>query len=103
MHLVIGYFKIATHACILISLCIRIAAAAEEVVYEVVVEPQEPQGKPHSRRIVGSRPKAPLTPVLSSRRKASPGAHSFISNYDTYIYVAITCALGLGIVGTLVA
>ena len=30
--------------------------------------------------------------------QASPGAHPFISNYDTYIYVAITCALGLGIV-----
>ena len=43
LHLVIGYFKIATHACILISLCIRIAAAAEEVVYEVVAEPHEPQ------------------------------------------------------------
>ena len=46
----------------------------------------------------GSRPKAPLTPVLSSRRKASPGAHPFIPNYDTYNYVSITCALGLGIV-----
>ena len=47
------------------------------------------RGKPRSRRIVGSRPKAHLTLVLSSRRKANPGAHPFISNYDTYIYVAI--------------
>ena len=79
-------------------ICIRIAAAAEEVVYEVVAEPQEPQGKPRRRRFVGSRPKAQLTPVLSSRCKASPGAHPFISNYDTYIYASITCALGLGFV-----
>ena len=26
-------------------MCIRVAAAAEEVVYEVVAEPQEPQGQ----------------------------------------------------------
>ena len=87
MHLVIGYFKIATHACILISLCICIAAVAEEVVYEVVAEPQEPQGQAPSRRVAKSRPKAHLTLVLSSRLKASPGAHPTISNYDTYIYL----------------
>ena len=66
-----------------ICICIRIAAAAEEVVYEVVAEPQEPQWQARSRRIVGSRPKAPLILVLSSRRKASPSAHPCISNYDT--------------------
>ena len=59
---------------------------------------RSPRGKPRSRRFAGSWPKAQLTPVLSSRRKASPGAHLFISNYDTYNYVAITCALGLEIV-----
>ena len=61
-----------------ICICTRVAAAAEEVVYEVVAEPQEPQGKPRSRRFAGSWPKAYLTPVLSSRRKASPGAHPTI-------------------------
>ena len=35
--------------------------------------------------------------------QASPGAHPTILNYDTYIHAYITCALGLGIVGTLVA
>jgi len=68
-----------------IRICIHVAAATEEVVYEVVAEPQEPQWQARSRMIVGSRPKAPLTPVLSSRHKASPGAHPTISNYDTYI------------------
>ena len=28
-----------------ICICIRVAAAAEELVYEVVAEPQEPQGQ----------------------------------------------------------
>ena len=59
---------------------------------------RSPRGKPRSRRFAGSWPKAQLTPVLSSRRKASPGAHPTILNYDTYIYASITCALGLGIV-----
>ena len=68
-----------------ICICTRVAAAAEEVVYEVVAEPQEPQGKPRSRRSVGSGPKAHLTLALSSRLKTSPGAHPTISNYDTYI------------------
>ena len=81
-----------------IRICICVAAAAEEVVYEVVAEPQEPQGQACKRRIVRSRPKAQFTLALSSRRKASPGAHPTILNYDTYIYVSITCALGLGIV-----
>ena len=32
---------------LVIRICIRVAAAAEEVVYEVVAEPQEPQGLTH--------------------------------------------------------
>ena len=65
--------------------------------YEVVAEPPEPLEQAQQEERREPRPKAKFTPVLSSRRKASPGAHPFISNYDTYIYVAITCALGLGI------
>ena len=30
---------------LVIRICIRVAAAAEEVVYEVVAEPHEPQGQ----------------------------------------------------------
>ena len=54
-------------------ICIRVVAAAEEVIYEVVAEPPEPLEQ------------AQLTLVLSSRLKASPGAHPTISNYDTCI------------------
>jgi len=54
------------------------------------------RGKPRRRRFVGKRPKAQLTLALSSRRKASPGACPIILNYNTYMYVFITCALSLG-------
>ena len=45
-----GYWLLViliNHACISHVICIyiRVAAAAEEVVYEVVAEPQEPQGQ----------------------------------------------------------
>ena len=56
------------------------------------------RGKPRSRRFVRRRPKAQLTLVPSNRLKASPGACPIISNYDTYIYVSITCALSLEII-----
>ena len=42
-----------------------------------------PRGKPRSRRVARSRPKAPLTLVLSCRLKASPGACPIILNYDS--------------------
>ena len=72
--------------------CIRVAAMAEEVVYEVVAEPQEPQGQaPQEEVRGGGRPKAQLTLVLSSRLKASPGAHPIILNYDTYICLYYLC------------
>ena len=74
-----------------IYICTRVAVAAEEVVYEVVAEPQGPAPQEEVR---GSRPKAQLTLVLSSRRKANPGATPIISNYNTYIclyYLCIRC------------
>ena len=50
VRIVFGYRLLViliNRACIsyVICICIRVAAAAEEVVYEVVVEPQEPQGQ----------------------------------------------------------
>ena len=78
-------------------ICIRVDAAAEGAVYEVIAGHRSSEGK-FSRRIVSTRPKAQPSPVSSSSPKASPGAHPIILNYDTYIYVSITCALGLEIV-----
>ena len=87
------------HACIahVICICIRVAAEAEEVVYKVVAEPQEPQGQaPQQEERHENQAKAQLTPVLSSRLKASP-VHILLFQLITPIYVSITCALGLGI------
>ena len=47
------------HACIshVICICIRVAAATEEVVYEVVAEPQGPQGQAPQQEVrEGPRP-----------------------------------------------
>ena len=77
LHLVIGYFKIATHACILISLCIRIAAAAEEVVYEVVAEPQEPQGQAPQQEDRGERAQGPTHPSVEQQAQGKPRCTSF--------------------------
>ena len=67
----------------IICIYTHVAAAAEEVVYEVVAEPQGPQGQARRRRTLGSRSKAHLTLVLSSRRKASPSAYPIILIYDS--------------------
>ena len=72
-------------------ICIRVAAAAEEVVYEVVAEPQESKGKPRNRRFVRRRPQAQPTLVASNRLKASPGAHPIIFEIITPIDAFITC------------
>ena len=49
------------------------------------------------RRGVRTRPKARLTPALSSSPKASPGAHPTNLNYDTYIYIYISITYALRI------
>jgi len=77
-------------------ICIRVDAAAEGVVYEVIAGPQEQQGQVQQENCE-HRPKAQLSPVSSSSPKASPGAHPTILNYVIYIYVSNICALGLGI------
>ena len=66
--------------------CIHIDAAAEGVVYEVVAKPQEPQGQAPQQEDRGESAQGHLTLVLSSRRKASPGACPIILNYDS-IYI----------------
>ena len=86
-----------------ICICTRVAAAAEEVVYEVVAEPQGPQGQAPQQEDRGESAQGPTHPVLSSRRMASPGACPIILNYDIYIcfyYLRITFQ---ELIGTLVA
>ena len=45
-----------------ICICILVAAAAEEVVYEVVAEPQEPQGQAPQQEVRGESAQGPSHP-----------------------------------------
>ena len=79
-----------------ICICTRVAAAAEEVVYEVVAEPPEPQGQAPQEEVRGELAQGPTHPSVEQQTHGKPRCTSFISNYGTYDYVSITCALGLG-------
>ena len=79
-----------------ICICIRVAAATEEVVYTVVAEPPEPQGPAPQQEVRGESAQGPTHPSAEQQIQGKPRCTSFISNYDTYDYVSITCALGLG-------
>ena len=46
----------------IICICTRVAAAAEEVVYEVVAEPQEPQGQAPQKEDRGESAQGPSHP-----------------------------------------
>ena len=54
--------RFATHASILISLCIRVVAAAEGVVFEVVAEPQGPQGQAPQQEVREEPAQGPANP-----------------------------------------
>ena len=77
-------------------ICIRVDAAAEGAVYEVIAGPQEQRGQVQQENCE-HRPKAQLSPVPSSSPKASPGAQPINLNYDTHIYIFIICALCIDI------
>ena len=47
-----------------IRICIRVAAAAEEVVYEVVAEPQEPHGQAPQEEVRGESAQGPTHPSV---------------------------------------
>ena len=76
-------------------ICIRVAAAAEEVVYEVVAEPQEPQGQAPQDKVRGESAQGPTHPRPNSRQAP---VHILLFQLIIPMYVSITCALGLGIV-----
>ena len=81
-----------------ICICTRVAAVAEEVVYEVVAEPQEPQGQAPQQEVREESAQGPIHPSVEQQTQSKHRCTSFISNYDTYDYVSITCALDLEII-----
>ena len=73
----VNFYESYMHSHI-ICICIRVAAAAEEVVYEVVAEPQKPQGQAPQEEIRGESAQGPTHPSAEQQTKASPGVHPII-------------------------
>ena len=64
-------------------ICIRVAAAVEEVVYEVVAEPQELRGQAPQEEIRGESAQGPTHPSVEQQTQGKPGACPIILNYDS--------------------
>ena len=56
----------------------------QEVVYEVIAEPQE-QTEPAPQAFRDDPAQGPVDTSTEQQPAGKPGAHPFISNYDTYI------------------
>ena len=57
--------------------CIRIDAAAEGVVYEVVAEPQEPQGQAPQQEDRGESAQGPSHPSIEQQTQDKPNCMSY--------------------------
>jgi len=53
-------------------ICIHVAAAAEEVVYEVVAEPQEPQGQALQQDVREESSQGPVHPSVEQQLEGKP-------------------------------
>ena len=60
-----------------IRMCIRVVAAAEEVIYEVVAEPQEPQGQAPQQEDPGESAQGPTHPRVEQQAQGKPRCISF--------------------------
>ena len=58
-------------------MCIRVAAAAAEVVYEVVAEPQEPQGPAPQEEVRGESAQGPTHPSVEQQTQGKPWCNSY--------------------------
>ena len=83
-----------------ICICIRVAAAAEKIVYEVVAEPQGQTLQQEDRE---EPAQGPIHHSTEQQTQGKPRCTTYYFNFMTPIYVYITCALCLGVVWTLVA
>ena len=58
-------------------MCIRVAAAVEEIVYEVVAEPQEPQGQAPQQEVRGELAQGPADPSAEQQTQGKPRCMSY--------------------------
>ena len=61
----------------IICICTRVAAAAEEVVYEVVAEPQEPQGQALQQEDRGESAQGPTHTSVEQHTQSKPRCNSY--------------------------
>ena len=62
---------------ICICICIRVVAAAEEVVFEVVAEPQEPQGRAPQQEVRVEPTQGTANPSTEQQAQGKPRCTSF--------------------------
>ena len=60
-----------------ICICTHVAAAVEEVVYEVVAEPQEPQGPAPQEEVHGESAQGPTHPSVEQQTQGKPRCNSY--------------------------
>ena len=58
-------------------ICIRVAAAAEEIVYKVVAEPQEPQGQTLQQEDRGESAQGPTHPSVEQQTQDKPRSTTY--------------------------
>ena len=61
----------------IICICTRVVAAAEEIVYEVVAEPQEPQGQALQQEDRGESAQGPFHPSIEPQTQGKPRCMSY--------------------------
>ena len=61
----------------IICICTRVAAAAEKVVYEVVAEPQEPQGQAPQEEVRGESAQDPTHPSVEQQTQGKPRSTTY--------------------------
>ena len=71
-----NFYKSCMHSHV-ICICTRVAAAAEGVVYEVVAEPQEPQGQAPPQEVRGESAQGPTHPSVEQQTQGKPRCTSY--------------------------
>jgi len=71
----------------IICICTRVATAAEEVGYEVVAEPQEPQGPAPQEEVHRESAQGPTHPSVVQQTQGKPRCTSFLFQIITSIFM----------------
>ena len=78
--LVYSYLYFFINSCMhshVICICIRVVAVTEEVVFEVVAEPQEPQGQAPPQEVRGESAQGLTHPSVEQQTQGKPRCNSY--------------------------